>query len=267
LIGRDDVLRDLKTRLTQARDHTQILTAIKGWPGVGKTTVAAALAYDDDLKRAFPQGVLWTSLGPTPNVLSELAAWGRALGVDLSRVESVPQASAELAALLREARTLLIVDDVWQAEHAQPFRVGGPGCAALVTTRHADVARALAPDARSICNLPELTEAQSLDLLRELAPAVMAKCEPACRELARALDGLPLALQVAGRLLQAEADAGFGVDELLDELRKGTRILDEIAPADRADVANETTPTIAALFRTRTTTSAGWRPRSPPHGN
>jgi len=73
LIGRDDVLRDLKTRLTQARGHAQILTTIKGWPGVGKTTIAAALAHDADLARAFPDGVLWTSLGELPNVLSELA--------------------------------------------------------------------------------------------------------------------------------------------------------------------------------------------------
>jgi len=130
--------------LTQTRDHAQILTAIKGWPGVGKTTLAAALAHDDDIKRAFPTGVLWTSLGPSPNVLSELAAWGRALGVDLTRAASIAEASAALAALLRDARTLLIVDDVWQAEHAQPFRVGGHGCALLVTTRHADAARALA---------------------------------------------------------------------------------------------------------------------------
>jgi len=70
-----------------------------------------------------------------------------------------------LAAQLRRAHALLIVDDVWQAEHARPFSVGGPGCAMLVTTRHAEVARALAPDARSVCNLAVLTEPESLDLL------------------------------------------------------------------------------------------------------
>jgi tetratricopeptide (TPR) repeat protein len=254
-VGRTDDLCALKAHLIPTGDgraRTQILTAIKGWPGVGKTTVAAALAHDAEIAAAFPEGVLWTSLGPTPNVLSELAAWGRALDIDLTRADSIEQACAALAALLRDARRLLIVDDVWQAEHAQPFKVGGRNCATLLTTRHADVARALAPAAQDIYLLPVLTETESLDLLRELAPEVAAQREPACRELARVLDGLPLALQVAGRLLNAEAERGFGVDELLAELRAGERILQERAPADRADVAAETTPSVAALLRKST---------------
>jgi len=255
LVGRADDLCALKAHLIPTGDgraRTQILTAIKGWPGVGKTTVAAALAYDAEIAAAFPDGVLWTSLGPTPNVLSELAAWGRALDIDLTRADSIEQASAALAALLRDAHRLLIIDDVWQAEHAQPFKVGGRHCATLLTTRHADVARALAPAAQDIYPLPVLTETESLDLLRQLAPQVVAQREPPCRELARVLDGLPLALQVAGRLLHAEAESGFGVDELLAELRAGERLLQARAPADRADVAAETTPSVAALLRKST---------------
>lgn len=196
LIGREGDLRELKARLAgaQARDHTQVLTTVQGWPGVGKTTLAAALANDAELAAAFPDGVLWVSLGTAPNVLGELAAWGRALGVDLGRAESTAQASAALASLLRDQRRLLMVDDAWQAEHARPFCVGGRACATLITTRHDDVARKLAPNASAVYRLPVLTEAQSLDLLAELAPDVAAQHADKCRELARRLDGLPLAL-------------------------------------------------------------------------
>lgn len=51
VIGREDDLRNLKTNLGvggKTRASIQVLTAIKGWPGVGKTTVASALVHDPD---------------------------------------------------------------------------------------------------------------------------------------------------------------------------------------------------------------------------
>jgi len=59
---------------------------------------------------------------------------------------------------------------------------------------------------------------------------------------------LPLALQVAGRMLNAEVSAGFSVLELIGELREGAKLLAATAPADRTDLVTETTPTIAALL-------------------
>ena len=78
IIGREEDLKELKDRLENSqkvKNNVQVLTAIKGWPGVGKTTIASALAHDPHLKAQFPDGVLWTSLGQEPNILSEMAAW------------------------------------------------------------------------------------------------------------------------------------------------------------------------------------------------
>jgi len=61
-------------------------------------------------------------------------------------------------------------------------------------------------------------------------------------------NGLPLALQVAGRLLNTEADYGFDVTQLIHELREGAKLLEATAPADRTDLVMETTPTLAALL-------------------
>ncbi len=258
VVGREDDLRALKARLGiggagqggqgQALP-LQVLTAIRGWPGIGKTTVAAVLAHDRDIIAAFPDGVLWTSLGPTPSLFSALATWSRALGADDLRAQSLEEASAHLAALLRAKRMLLVVDDVWQAEHALPFKVGGRGCATLITTRSNRVAQALAPADDDIYHLTVLTEEKGLELLKKLAPRVVARHGEACRALVVALDGLPLALQVAGHMLAVEASYGFGVAELLAELREGARLLEAQAPADRADLANESTPSVAALLQ------------------
>ena len=253
IIGREEDLTALKENLGitgKAKTRMQILTAIKGWPGVGKTTMASALAHDVDIQRSFPDGVLWVSLGSEPNLLSEIAAWGRALGTDeLLRARTLDEAQAQLAALLRNRQMLLIIDDVWQAEHAVPFNVGGQNCATLITTRRDDIANALAPTANNIYRLKVLKDEDALALLKELAPIVVQKYSNECLVLVKELEGLPLALQVAGRLLNTEINRGFSVIELINDLRTGARLLEAEAPPDRVELAKETTPTIAALLQ------------------
>jgi hypothetical protein len=62
VIGREDDLRNLKARLGLTGESSlQVLTAIRGWPGIGKTTIAAVLAHDPEIAAAFPDGVLWRS--------------------------------------------------------------------------------------------------------------------------------------------------------------------------------------------------------------
>ncbi len=259
IIGREEALRDLKTRLgisaggVASTAPMQVLTAVRGWPGVGKTTVAAALAHDQEVASTFPDGVLWTSLGPTPSLPSELAAWGRALGTeDLLRARDLKEASAQLTALLRNKRMLLIVDDVWEPEHAIPFMVGGRSSALLITTRVNSVAQALAPTPDAIYKLAVLTDEKALELLQAIAPTVVAQHPQSSLELAHDLEGLPLALQVAGRLLNVEAGYGFGVTQLITELREGAKLIEATAPADRADLVNETIPTVAVLLQKST---------------
>jgi hypothetical protein len=59
-------------------------------------------------------------------------------------------------------------------------------------------------------------------------------------------------------MLNVEASYGFGVIELLTELREGAKnyegakLLAAKAPADRVDLASETTPTVAVLFKKST---------------
>jgi len=255
-IGREADVLQLKQRLGiipgAEPASLQVLTTMRGWPGVGKTTLAALLAHDPEIRVQFPDGVLWASLGQNPSLFGELAAWGRALGVPQLDARTIEEASAQLTALLRTKRMLLILDDVWQQEHAVPFRVGGSGCALLITTRLSEVARTIVPTPNDIYILSLLNETTALELLRILAPTVVDDNPEVSRELVKDLEGLPLALQVAGRLLETKAELGFGITDLLRDIREGARLIEAQAPADRAEVANETTPTVAALLKKST---------------
>jgi hypothetical protein len=257
IVGRDEAIRELKISLgaiaREAVAPSQRVMVIRGWPGVGKTTLVAALAHDPEIGVAFPDGVLWVSLGPTPNLLSELAMWGRALGTNrLMHAATLQEASTQLSAILRDQRRLLIVDDIWDPEHAVPFQVGGRACATLFTTRSTKVAQALSLSPAGIYKLPILTEDKALILLEMLAPSVVAKYSEQSRELVRELEGLPLALQVAGHLLKAEASYGFGVSELLGELRAGTKLLEAQAPIDLTERDQATIPTVTVLLQRST---------------
>jgi hypothetical protein len=43
-------------------------TALRGAGGFGKTTLATALCHDPDIVERFDDGILWVTLGPTPDV-------------------------------------------------------------------------------------------------------------------------------------------------------------------------------------------------------
>jgi NB-ARC domain len=251
IFGRDRDIEEIRTRLARAAEAgaNATVTVIRGWPGVGKTTLTAAVAHNQAVWGLFPDGILWTALGQAGSTKASLAHWCRQMNAapDTDALD-VSELSARLAGLLHGKRMLLIVDDAWEAEHAIPLLVGGSGAAVLLTTRSTDVARRLAPSAEDIYLLGVLAEADGLALLRTLAPSVVDEYPGETRELVAEVEGLPLALQVVGRMLAAEAHLGLGVSALLADLRAGAALLSAPAPADRADLVSATTPTVAALL-------------------
>ncbi len=256
-VGRVRELQALRERLLDMGTGDQAaanVTTLHGLPGVGKTTLTCVVANDEVVIDAFQDGVLWASLGPTPNLLSVLTLWGRSVGLGgLLKATTVREATTLLAGWLRRRRVLLIVDDVWDVAHGAVFQqTRGARCALLFTSRLSSVAEALAPASGAVITVPVLTEADALELLGLLAPAVVREHPLEAQALVRDLEFLPLGLQVAGRLLHTEAVQGWGVKELLNELRDAARLLSEDAPPDRIDSDSCGIPTVQALLHKST---------------
>ncbi len=255
VVGREGSLAEVKALLHEKSgpEGGGAVTVVRGWPGVGKTTLVGVLGRDPEILKSFPQGVLWTALERKPELMTKLADWGRALGTnDLLRIPTLDEAVVKLSGLIRHRRMLLIVDDIWAAEHAVPFlkAAAGSSCAVLATTRLTQVAEALAFNNHRVFVLPVLSEADSLVLLRYLAPDVVDRYPEECRELVSDLGYLPLALHVAGRLLKAEANMGLSVVDLIDGIRSGAKFLEEPAPINRAE--GTVLPTVQALLKRST---------------
>jgi tetratricopeptide (TPR) repeat protein len=207
LVGRDVLLKDLKQRLIGKGDLA--LSVLNGLPGVGKTAMAVALAYDREVLNHFTDGVLWAGLGRQPDTLAHLGEWCMALGIRQSELEKLNSIKARQQAIhtaIGMQRMLLVVDDAWQVETVLDFKLGGPNCAYLVTTRLLEVALRLAGE--ELIVVRELDEDDGLKLLATLAPEVT-KIEPEeARELVRAVGGLPLALILIGNYLRVQTRGG-----------------------------------------------------------
>jgi tetratricopeptide (TPR) repeat protein len=100
-------------------------------------------------------------------------------------------------------RMLIVIDDAWTVDEALAFKIGGPNCASLLTTRLPRVAQDFAGEAALAVH--ELDDSDGLDLLARYGVAV---AEAEARSLVRAAGGLPLALSLMGRYLQRETRAG-----------------------------------------------------------
>jgi NB-ARC domain/SIR2-like domain/APAF-1 helical domain len=186
---------------------------VQGMGGVGKTVLAAVLTRDPEVQRAFPGGIFWLTVSREPKVLELLSKLGRFLpGCDGVWTE-IAVAQAKLREALAGKRALLILDDVWQADHAQALNVVSAPGRLLVTTRHRCVLAALdadefqvnvlSPDAalRMLANWSDESSPERL-------PAVAA-------EVARECGYLPLALAMIGAMVKQRPGAWADALELL----------------------------------------------------
>lgn len=207
LVGRDEVLADLRDRLFSG--GALGLVALDGLPGIGKTALAVALANDRGVLEHFSDGVLWSGLGKPGDILSHLATWGSAVGIsrpDLDRARTVEARATIVHAAIGLRRMLLIVDDAWRVEDALAFRIGGPNCGHVVTTRSPEIAVAFAGAGAFL--VPELNDVQSRQLLNEFVGELSGTSQAEVVPLLRSLGGLPLSLVLLGTYLRSEGSHG-----------------------------------------------------------
>ena len=233
-VGRPREFEALRSLVLDTRtgDTIAITTALTGAGGFGKTTLAAALCHDDDVVAAFDDGVLWATLGQSPNVQGELTRLYAALTGERPGFVSIEDAAQALAEKLEHKRCLIVIDDAWDVAHLRPFLRGGAGCARLVTTRQAPVAA----EGERI-TVDEMTSEEAVSLLVARLGSAPADLQPV-RKLAHRLGEWPLLLRLAGAALRQRLDRGDSlegafryVDRALE--KRGVTAFDRERSADR----------------------------------
>jgi hypothetical protein len=216
-VERPEALAALRNSLMTDDGGRQIaLTALEGMGGIGKTVLAQALCQDDVVQQAFPDGVIWVTVGKesTVDVVTRMREVGKALGDDLSLYDNETGCKNQYRSTIRSKAALIVVDDVWRASDLEALRAeGSPRSRLLFTTRDASIAAAVGAH-EHVADL--LTEEQSREMLARWSGTEMAKLPPLADDLIRECRQLPLALSMVGAMLRGKPPGMWKrVNELL----------------------------------------------------
>jgi hypothetical protein len=113
-ITRPESIRALRDRLFEEDGRPAIaLTALEGMGGIGKTVLAQALLRDEAVQQAFPDGLVWITVGrePTRDVNTKLREITRVLGGESD--EAVGTETMYRTTIASKA-ALFIIDDIWR---------------------------------------------------------------------------------------------------------------------------------------------------------
>lgn len=205
---------------------------LQGMGGIGKSVLATSLARDCEVRRAFPDGVLWVALGQSPNLTSLQYDLCLSLGAPPPHpFVDINSGKAHLSTILANKACLLILDDIWQAEHADAFDASGSRCRMLITTRDMALITALGAhqhrleilgeeDALNLMagwllpeDIPEQERPKEIEQIRNNLPET-------AHEVARECGYLPLALALSAANVRDEKNSEAPWSDLLDALRE-----------------------------------------------
>ena len=150
---------------TQLRDAIgKTIIAVTGIGGLGKTTVVTALCHHPFIEKKFKYGVLFIELGPqaTDPIIKLNEIYFELVGKHNKNINNV---EAEIKEITKNnwQNLLVIIDDIWYREDAEPIVNAFDNCRMVLTTRRNDIAVSL--KAQSIVKMDPMTLDEALALL------------------------------------------------------------------------------------------------------
>ena len=219
--GRDDLLEQLKKRLTAGRATAVLPSALHGMGGIGKTQIATEYIYrhlqDYDL-------IWWIDASRSTQIRARLTELARVL-----ELTGATEANTAVPAVREALRTghpfrrwLLVFDAAESPDTVKQFFPSGPGGEILVTSRNPDWASIARP-----LELAVFRREESIELLGKRGPEIP---RDEAETLAEKLGDLPLAIEQAAAW---RAMTGMPVREYLRLFDESVaEILDTSTPSD-----------------------------------
>lgn len=148
----DNILRTFKYKYIITKKHTisndaptcQIIL-IYGSPGIGKSVMAAELARDNNIKRAFTDGIFWIDFADDSSetdilynqswLIRELCNEVRNKNHPPASISNIQEGKKSLEILLANRKCLLILNDIRKKDQIYAFDSIGPNSMMLITSR------------------------------------------------------------------------------------------------------------------------------------
>ncbi len=214
-VQRPALLTKVRAKLTDVAPPRVL--ALHGSGGFGKTTLARALCHDPAVWAAFPDGILWSTLGQQPTesqILARLSTLHKAIGGEQQPFADLDDAANALANQLGDKRCLMVVDDVWDTEALAHFREGGPNCTRLITTGQFKVGM----DADDQIPIDEMEVSEGAELLALQLEAPQ-DALPSLQNLAVSLGRWPLLLELMNGVLRMKLKLGATFDQSIQSVQ------------------------------------------------
>jgi hypothetical protein len=180
-LPREEDLAGLKMKLLAGVASVAITgqrqaVGVQGMGGIGKTVLAAALAHDSEVRKAFPEGIYWLTIGQNPNLLELQNQLSRQLTGSKQTLTTEQEAKDALRDALEGRRILVVIDDAWEARDANAFSINAPPARLLITTRNQEVLVRLGAEEYRVDIL------SPTDALKMLADGWARKARASCRQ-------------------------------------------------------------------------------------
>ena len=176
---------------------------VQGMGGLGKSVLAAALAWDEQVRRAFPDGIFWLRFGQEVDEAGVLELQKEILLV--LAPDNLPESPAQGRNLLNLAlqgkRCLLIADDLWESRHINHFDLADSGSRFLLTTRNNEV---IQETGAHRCELELLSDKQARELLAKCSGFAEEDLPEEAEAILRECGRLPLAVAAIGSMVNGK---------------------------------------------------------------
>ena len=168
-IHRQHLLNEIASKLLQATiipNRYEITLTITGAGGYGKTSTAISLCHYAALKERFTDGFVFIELGPQATDPSiKLSQIYHLLTGEHLKLYDINHAEQEIKQLTSHYyhNLLVIIDDVWHVEDAEPLVKAFSNCMTILTTRMNDIEQYI-PSYQSVVIGP-MTQNEAISLL------------------------------------------------------------------------------------------------------
>jgi len=224
-LGREKDVEDITVGLEIVQEgHLDkgYLLALHGTPGIGKSTLAAAIANDATICELFSDAVLWSSFGLLEKgdqhdfaLMDRIRPWMSALNIGISDPTLRPRlALANIADALHGKRALIICDDIWSAGDIAPvLNLLDAGVIMIITTRLPSLAGQFEAYGRAM-HVEGLKAESCIQLLNLIDRRLAGHLKDKMTELVTDLDFNPLAITAVGHLLKDHLNAGLSITQI-----------------------------------------------------